>query len=489
MLSQPKPKAPASRSKTEATRNQLLEAMTTFSTGTSTSISTFSQKRAMVSATLLAVLLLGLTACSAAGQQDNESTGYAFVDVMVLSMEDGTDEGPSTVLVGGDRILKVGPTASVDIPSGYERIDGAGKYLMPGLAEMHGHVPDARGDDEAVAEVLFLYAANGITTVRGMLGWPGQLSLREQALTRDLVSPTLYLAGPSFNGNSINSPEQAIAKVKQQKTEGWDLLKIHPGLSLAEYDAMANAANAEGIRFGGHVPAAVGLEHAIEMGQETFDHLDGYVEALGGMDGPISGAALSDIVAKTKDAGAWVVPTMVLWESLFGVHDADDLASFDELRYVSAGQRQSWSNRYSSTLNSSNFDPVGGSMVIENRMTILRELNRAGARILMGTDAPQLYSVPGFSLHREVGRMVEAGMTPLEVLQTGTINVGKYFEESDTFGLVHEGHRADLVLLTENPLDNVANLASREGVMLRGQWLSKEYIDGRLAEIEQKYGG
>ncbi len=421
----------------------------------------------------------------AADQESSETLddGSSF-----LSCGDTLQENV-TVLIEGDSILAIGPSAIVRAPKGFVEIRGSGKYLMPGLAEMHGHVPDVRGDPEAVEETLFLYAANGITTVRGMLGWPGQLELRDRALRGDIVSPTLYLAGPSFSGGSVSSPEQAAERVRAQKEEGWDLLKIHPGLTRDEYDAVALTAHELGIRFGGHVPADVGILRAIEAGQETFDHLDGLVEGLNGMEQPVSQRKVVELVERVRRSGAWVVPTMVLWETLYGVNDLDELSSFPELKYVSEATRTSWRNNVAVRVNSPDFDRDAAQLVIDNRMRVLGELNKGGARILMGTDAPQLFSVPGFSLHREVQRMVDAGMTPIDVLRSGTVAVGAYFANADTFGKVKPGHRADLVLLGENPLENIDNLSSREGVMLRGRWLSRSEIDSRLAEIAAKYAG
>src|SRR5688500_14719809 len=204
-----------------------------------------------------------------------------FQNVNVIPMTNDKVLSGQTVVVKDGRIDYVG-TAKFKMPDGTVSIDGTGKYLMPGLAEMHGHIPPSNAPADVIENVLFLYVANGITTVRGMLGHPGQLDLRERSKRGEIVAPNLYLAGPSFNGNSVNSPEEAEAKVRQQKKEGWDLLKVHPGLTKAEYDAMAKTARAEKIRFGGHVPEEVGLLHAIEMGQETFDHIDGYAEYLDG---------------------------------------------------------------------------------------------------------------------------------------------------------------------------------------------------------------
>ncbi len=185
-----------------------------------------------------------LAACAAAPftaacQQGVPAAVTAFVDVAVIPMDSERVLSGHTVLVRGDRIVEVGPAGSVEVPAGADRIDGSGKYLMPGLSEMHGHTPGGNASGEFREQVMFLYAANGVTTVRGMLGLPGDLDLKARTNTGEIWGPTLYLAGPSFNGNSVTSPEQAAERVWTQKREGWDHLKIHPGLTVPEYDALA----------------------------------------------------------------------------------------------------------------------------------------------------------------------------------------------------------------------------------------------------------
>lgn len=414
-------------------------------------------------------------------------TTTAFVDVHVLPMDAERVLENHTVIVEGERIVAVGPMNEVDIPAGATVIEGNGGYLMPGLAEMHGHIPPPSQPTSAIEETLFLYAANGITTVRGMLGYPGQLDLKARANSGSIWSPTLYLAGPSFNGSTVSSPEQAAARVRDQVDAGWDLLKIHPGLSVAQYDAMADTANELGIRFGGHVPAAVGLDHALDKGQETFDHVDGYVEALGGGQQSINMMELNRLVQKTIRHEAWVVPTMALWETLYLTTPLEELQSYDELKYVSSAAVSSWSNQYRSRASSGQYAEPANFNVIDARMQVLEALSNAGARILMGTDAPQQFSVPGFSLHRELLVMADADMTPYEIMVTGTRNVGTYFAHKDTFGLVAEGHRADLLLVAENPFEDVAHIADNQGVMIRGRWLSRDMIDERLSAIEARH--
>ncbi len=437
----------------------------------------------------LALAMMPAVARAMSGDEPRADGVYAFVNVNVVPMDEERVLTGYTVVVRGDRIVAMGPTGSVEIPGDAERIDGAGKYLMPGLAEMHGHTPVPNGDPttQFVNDMMFLYAANGVTTVRGMLGARGQLELKRLANSGEIVGPTLYLAGPSFSAGSVESPEQAAQRVRDQKGEGWDLLKVHPGLTAAEFDVMARTAAEVGIRFGGHVTADVGLVHAIEMGQQTFDHIDGYTVYLDAEDKPISDRGkLQEIVELTRQAGTWVVPTMVLWENgVLGLGNTEEMQAWPEMKYWPPNQVEAWATRHRRGQANADFEIA--SIHAQNRIQILKALSDGGAGILMGTDSPQLFSVPGFSLHREMQAMADAGMNPWQVLVSGTRNVGEYFQAQDSFGTIAPGRRADLLLLEANPLDAVANVARRAGVMVRGHWMTESEIDRRLAEIAAGY--
>jgi imidazolonepropionase-like amidohydrolase len=427
-------------------------------------------------------LALGLTlSFSGLGQGTTKKT--AFVGVSVIPVTEELVLGDHTLIVEGDRITALGPSSSIKIPDDAVIVRGNGRFLIPGLAEMHGHIPPPSAPREYLDDVLFLYLANGITTVRGMLGSEGQLELRAKANSGAILSPNLYLAGPSFNGRSVNSPNEAVEKVRRQKREGWDLLKIHPGLTLEEYDAMANTAISEGISFAGHVPADVGLLHALKRKQETIDHLDGYIEYLKGTAGPIEKDKMVDIADRTRKAGTWLIPTMVLWETLLGVPDLDTLQAYSELKYMPPSIVESWTEAYTRKLNAPGFSRETARTVAMNRQRLLKVMSDRGVLILMGTDAPQQFSVPGFSLHRELVNMAESGMTPFQILASGTRNVGRYFLSKDRFGTLKIGNRADLVLVASNPLEDIGHLSQVEGVMVRGQWLSKEAIQQRLKQI------
>ena len=416
-------------------------------------------------------------------EQSSSAQDLAFVGVNVVPMDRNAILDNQTVIVRDGRIAAVGPAGSTRVPDGALRVEGRGKYLMPGLGEMHGHIPSPFEPREYTEVVLFLYVANGVTTVRGMQGAPGQLDLREGAKRGELLAPNLYLAGPAFSGNTIKSVEEAIQRVRQQKAEGWDLLKVLPGLARDHYDAMARTAKEVGISFAGHVPADVGLLHAIQSGQETFDHLDGYIEYLQGEKGPVPDAKFQEIAKLTREAGAWLVPTMALWETLRGTADLATLLAFPELKYMPSQQIQQWKNAQENLLKNPDFKPDVARNVIQNRMRLLKAFHDGGAKILLGSDAPQRFSVPGFSIHREMKRMADAGMKPYDILRSGSTNVGLYLKAKDNFGTIEVGKRADLILLDANPLQDISNVARRSGVMVRGRWISEREIQSRLDQI------
>lgn len=410
-----------------------------------------------------------------------------FENVHVITMENEEILENHSVLIQGDRIAAVAPTGQLEIPQNASRIDGSGRYLMPGLAEMHGHIPPDNAPESYTENVLFLYVAAGITTVRGMLGAPNQLQLKEKINNGELIGPNLYLAGPSFSGGSIDSPEEAEQRVRKQYQEGWDLLKVHPGLTRAEFDAMAQTAREVGMRFGGHVPEEVGLVHALEMAQETLEHLDGYIAYLDAFEDPVTQSELEKAVALSLEHEVWVVPTMALWETIIGASDLEEQKQYDELKYMPSEMVEGWIESVEQRISSSEEERAAALQHAENRRLLLKALSDGGVPVLMGTDAPQLFSVPGFSIHRELTHMVEAGMSPYEILKSGTVNVGRYFSNEDDFGTVAEGRRADLILLNRNPLEDVSHISTHAGVMVRGEWLSRETIDERLQAIEASY--
>jgi imidazolonepropionase-like amidohydrolase len=428
---------------------------------------------------------------------------YAITDVTVVPMDRERTIPAQTVIVRDGRIAAMGPAARTKVPAGAIRIDGRGRFLMPGLAEMHAHVPQDV-DGQWAKDVLFLYAANGVTFARGMLGAPGHLDLRAKLARGEVIGPRLYTSGPSLNGNSVASPEAARRMVSEQKAAGYDFLKIHPGLDRARYDAIAAAAREHRIPFGGHVPDAVGLPRALEVGQATVDHLDGYLplllrdgSALAGKDAGFFGSALvpdaderkiAGVARRTRAAGVWNVPTdSLVHHVLLAGFSTEDMAAREEMRYVPRQMLAGWKKARTDMQSQPGYDPAAAARFAQVRGRLIKGLHDAGAGLLLGSDAPQWFNVPGFSLHRELEYLVGAGLTPYQALATGTREVARFLGAPRDFGTVAVGRRADLILATGNPLRDVANVRRPAGVMLGGRWLPAAGIDTGLAVIAGRY--
>ena len=423
-----------------------------------------------------------------------------FRNVTVIPMNTESVLPAQTVVVRGERIESVGAASAVQIAPGARIIDGSGRYLIPGLAEMHAHVPQT-DDQRVVEEVLYLYVANGVTTARGMLGAPAHLTLRDRLAKHEVLGPRLYTSGPSLNDQSVGSPDDAARIVREQARAGYDFVKVHPGPTRAEYDAAVQAGAASGIELAGHVPADVGVQRAIQARQATIDHLDGYVEALAPAErratGGFFGLNLADaadrsrlpaLISATVAAGVWNVPTLTLiehWPSPSPT--VDELLARPEMAYVSPDTRNQWANSKRQMMGAPGYDGARVLALVALRREIVKALHDAGARLLLGSDAPQVFNVPGFSLHRELEAIVASGLTPYEALRTGTAAPAEFFEATNEFGTIRAGLAADLILVAGNPLDDVAALARPEGVMVRGRWLDRAELDRGLAAIAARY--
>jgi imidazolonepropionase-like amidohydrolase len=438
----------------------------------------------------VAILGLVLAAAAVAAQPSDRPSVVAFTGVGVVPMDRERVETDWNVVVRDGRIAAAGPAAQVSVPDGAVRVQGAGRFLIPALAEMHAHIPPGPQVPAAVIErTLFMYAARGIGTIRGMLGHERHLAYRDRARTGDLFSPLIYTSGPSLNGNSAPTPDAAIELVTAEKDAGYDFLKIHPGLSRGTFDGMAATADRLEIRFAGHVPAAVGLQRALEARYQTIDHLDGYVEALAGPDAPpsqwfgvnltarVDERRIPGLVAATRQAGTWMVPTEILLENSVSEESGESLARRPEMKYASPPQLAQWIE------GKKKFDeiPVAERQrFIEIRRRLIKALHAGGVPFLLGSDAPQIWNIPGFSVHRELEALVASGLSPFEALATGTINVARFYDAEKERGTIAAGKRADLVLVDGNPLADIRNTAKISGVLINGRWLSQADIQKRL---------
>lgn len=454
----------------------------------------------------IAILLnTSVNACEQAESEirlpQSETGAVAFVNVTVIPMSSDEEEAVEgqTVITENGRITEIGPAEEIEIPDAAIQIDGNGRYLMPGLTEMHGHVPGP-GDRQYLNNILFLYISNGVTTVRNMAGQSYHIQLRDQIQQGEISGPTLYTASPWLSNSNMPSPEDAERVVDEFQEEGFDLLKLG-NISPETYDRMAARANETDMPFGGHIPENVGLERALEVQQASIDHLDRYVEFLVPEDadtedrnGGFFGSGIVDLadtskiplaVEKTIEAGTWNVPTLSLVEHLASEEPSEQMIEWVEMRYMPQNILDDWEEAKEDFRERDDFQPEATRRLVEIRRMLTKQLHHAGAPIALGSDAPQFFNVPGFSIHHEMRMMVDAGLTPYEVLVTGTRNPAIYFDEPEEFGTVEVGRRADLILLESNPLENVENVQHRAGVMVRGEWMPEEEIQQQLEEIAE----
>jgi imidazolonepropionase-like amidohydrolase len=417
----------------------------------------------------------------------------AFVNVNVVPMSAETVIEQQTVVVTDGVIAALGSVDEIPIPRGAKVIDGTDRFLMPGLAEMHAHVPGASSNN--LDRYFSLYVANGVTTIRGMLGQPSHLDLRDDLENGSVFGPRLVTSGPSMNGRSVAGVSQARQMVRDQQRSGYDFIKIHPGLTADEFEAIAATANEVGIPFAGHVPVATGVARALELGIATIDHLDGYFAALLPADSDGSGGyggffdvmlaaevdvdRISEIARATAKAGTWNVPTETLIEVRIDATPVAELRNQPGTQFMRPETVERWVESKQALLAERDFNPVAAAAAIELRRRLILELHKAGAGLLLGSDSPQVFNVPGYSLHRELDVLVAAGLSPYEALRTGTVAVAEFLGSNG--GTVSVGRDADLVLLDANPLQEIKHARRIHGVLLRGTWYSADALSDRLA--------
>lgn len=449
---------------------------------------------------ILFFLTLLLTYGYGQGLPDSRTREIVIQSVNVVPMDSERILEGQTVVIKDGKIAAIGK--KVKYGKGALVIDGTGQYLIPGLAEMHAHVPPI-DDLEPMKEVLFLFAAHGITTIRGMLGHPKHLELRSKLQRGEILGPTFYTTGPSFNGISVTSAEAGAAMVRKQKQDGYDFLKLHPGLSREKFDAIAATAKEVKIPFVGHVSFGVGVWHAIESGYSSIDHLDGFVEGLvpdlGAMTEQQAGlfgmfvaeradaSRIPKLTRALKENNIWVVPTQSLAERWFAPSFTPErFLEAPAIRYMKPATIQQWTDSKRTLQGNPQYDTVKINNFIKLRRNIIKQCHAAGVGLLLGCDAPQIFNVPGISTHNELQYITRAGLSPYEALKTGTVNVASYLHTPQA-GKIAPGAVADLVLIGGNPLRDITQTSNIQGVMLHGQWLSREYIQDGLQKIEAKY--
>lgn len=431
------------------------------------------------------------------GELPDSNPVVAFVNVNVIPMDKERILESQTVIVRGLVIETFGDSGQVQVPNGAVVVDGQGKYLMPGLVDMHVHI--------MFENDMLLLVANGVTSVRNMwgntgkalqFGLPDQLALRNQIMQGVLFGPTIYTTGPVLEGSPafhpladvFDAPEAAKESVVWQKAQGYDFIKVYDHLSPEVYQAIIEAARENDIPVVGHVPFAAGLDGVLASGQQTVEHLTGYIDP-DAVKFIIPEDQLDEYAVKTREAGVWNCVTLSEYpKSKETPEGFERLQHQPGIVYYSPAWKLITPFFYKMSGDSHTYKGADYPQRITalNR-EMVQALHMTGAGILLGTDAAQAYHIPGFSIHEELTLLVDAGLSPYEAIEAGTRSAAEAMGKSDEFGTIEAGKRADLILLEGDPLSDVGNIQKRAGVMVRGRWLTEEQLQSMLAGLVESY--
>lgn len=436
---------------------------------------------------------LGVAACGRAPSISAQDGDLIVAHVTVLPMSRPGALADQTVVIRDDRIVAIAPSETVRVSAGATVIQGGGRWLMPGLADMHVHLRSERD--------LTLYLAAGVTTVRNMFGAPEHLAWRTEIEQGRRVGPTVLTAGPIIDGEPpvwsgstvLTAPAQADAVVTTQQAQGYDFLKVYARLSRASYEALAAAAARHGMALAGHVPTAVGLRGVLSARQRTIEHLDGWLLALApGAPALPETAGMTDrdraalarldprglpaLIRETIAAGTWNCPTLVVLDRM-AQREAPALRWLDR---VAPEVRMEWDAARAIPRSAADLATTEDANAWKRR--ILAALAAAQAPILVGTDTGNPFVIPGEALHEELELLVAAGLPRERVLRAATADVGTFLGRPHDVGTLEVGARADLILVATDPRTSALPLVP-DGVIARGAWHPRSELEARLASL------
>jgi tetratricopeptide (TPR) repeat protein len=436
--------------------------------------------KSILSALLVIILNIAAWAQQPASHPSSTVKGRvaAFVNVNVVPMDKDGVLLNQTVIVSDGRISEIGPAASTKIPAGAQRIDGKGKYLMPGLVDMHVHMHST--------QEFPLYLANGVTTVYNLNGRPAHLLWRDAVARGEIIGPTIYTCGPTIR--TAQKAEEARQLVEEQSRAGYDSIKIYNGVSKEAYEVLIAEAKKHNMLYVGHIPREPGLEGVLKAGQAVA-HAEEYIYTFF-KNNSDDESRIPEAAALTRDAHVQVILTLVAYDHI--LQQATDLRAMlarPETKYLAPWIEKSWepgTNDYEKRFaNDKGRADLTKGLAFQKKL--VREMHRDGVRIMVGTDAMNPGVVPGFSVHEELQHLIEVGFTPFEALQAGTQYPADFLRGSSEFGTVTKGKRADLILVEGNPLQDVARAAHPSGVMVRGRWLTAAQLARMLEDVPRGY--
>jgi imidazolonepropionase-like amidohydrolase len=467
---------------------------------------------------LLSTLVFFVLASPLIAQENStaKKRPLVFTHVTVIDVTGGPVQPDRTVVISGGHIIAIGDSAKTVVPKDSQVVVASGKFLIPGLWDMHVHW--------YIKEYLPLFVANGVTGIRQMWGNADHYAWRTQIENGSLLGPHMVIASPIIDGPkpywpssiAVASEAEGRRAVVQVKQDGADFVKVYSFLPREAYFAIADEAKKQGIPFEGHVPGAVSAEEASRAGQKTFEHLIGVLPACSTLSGELLQAAQADLVeemaskkpefwgphvkqlrqamldsyspekasalfALLKSNGTWQCPTLTLWH-MFAFGDNPAFLNDPRLKYIPRQVKASWDPAMGGERSSEDFAYT--KKEFQKDLEVVAAMQKSGVDILAGTDTLNPYCFPGFSLHDELGLLVQAGLTPMEALQTATLNPARFLGKEKEMGTIEVGKIADLVLLEANPLVGIGNTTKIAAVVFEGKLFQRTSLDAMLSNAE-----
>ncbi|HYL63896.1 MAG TPA: amidohydrolase family protein [Candidatus Methylomirabilis sp.] len=431
-----------------------------------------------------------------------------------------------TVVISGRQISAVGPKNSTPVPAHASTLDATGRFLIPGLADMHVHLTGAGEPTGSREFILPLLVANGITTVRDMGGKVEFLKqLRSEISGGHRLGPQVLFTGPYLDGDPqsflpsivVKSAAEARKAVDDLAMQRVDFIKTQSGLTREAYFAIAEESKKKGIRFVGHVPDRVSALEASNAGQASIEHLTGVLLACSSKEDELrqeqfapdsqnttpeqafararawrrklldsySPQKVDSLIQAFVRNGTWQVPTFPILVHLAFMTPKTNLLNDPRIKFVPQSERKIWQQGVSGQLeHSPDSDFMLRGEIVKRSLEIVGKMQTAGVRIMAGTDTAAPNVFPGSSLHEDLAYLVEARLTPMQALQAATKNPAEFLGMSHTQGTIEAGKSADLVLLDANPLDDIHNTQKIRAVILRGQLLDRSALDALLSSVE-----
>jgi len=450
--------------------------------------------------TIALCTLLGLASLTSISQviTKNASRLIAITHVTVIDATGSPAMPDMTVVITDDRITNLGKTGKVRVPKGAEVVDGSGKFLIPGLWDMHVHL------SITTESTLPAFIANGVTGVRDMGGDLSQIDgWRKSIAAGLLIGPRIVRAGPLVDGPkktamyrlTVNNPTEARQAVVSLKDQGVDFIKVHNRVPRDAYFALAEECRKQGITFVGHIPRGISAEEASEAGQKSIEHTETLIEAAAYQPGATAKSpeqALDTYTPERRRAlfalfvknGTWYCPTLIEYNN-FAFETDPSVLDDPRQKYLAPATKEYIEKFFPIPPRNTPVEQYAPRRALYQRLLeLVGEMQRAGVGLLAGTDPPARGVFPGFSLHDELALLVRAGLTPMEALQTATRNPAKFLGRLDSLGTIEKGKIADLVLLEANPLEDIHNTRRVAAVVLGGKLISKSELQMMLDKVE-----